>query len=82
MNLNDNPGLLWYDESSLPLAAKLQRAAVRYREKHGGWPNVCYLHPSALVDAPESVTLPETVVQLKAARNVWPKYMRLEVEGE
>ena len=41
-------GLLWYDDSSRTLAAKIAPAVHRYREKFGMVSNVCYVHPSTL----------------------------------
>ncbi|MCD6345405.1 MAG: hypothetical protein J7M17_07380 [Anaerolineae bacterium] len=41
-------GLLWYDSSAQNLAVKIAAAARRYRERFGGEPNVCYVHPSDL----------------------------------
>ncbi len=42
-------GLLWYDDDpGRDLAAKIGRAAQRYRQKFGTPANVCYVHPSAL----------------------------------
>ena len=44
-------GLLWYDDDPRRgLEDKLGRAAQRYREKYGRWPNTCFVHPNALVD--------------------------------
>jgi hypothetical protein len=42
-------GLLWYDgDPKRPLEDKIGRAAERYREKYGRWPNTCYVHPHAV----------------------------------
>jgi hypothetical protein len=44
-------GLLWYDDDPRRgLEDKIGRAAQRYREKYGRWPNTCYVHPQATVD--------------------------------
>lgn len=40
-----NVGLLWYDDGP-DLAARVQRAAARYRRKFGAEPNTCYVHPA------------------------------------
>ena len=41
-------GLLWYDDDAgRGLAAKVKRAAQRYREKYGRLPNTCYVNPQA-----------------------------------
>jgi hypothetical protein len=42
-------GLLWYDnDPKVEFAAKVARAAGRYRERFGRAANVCYVHPSTL----------------------------------
>jgi hypothetical protein len=42
-------GLLWYDNDPKgALEEKIGRAAGRYREKTGRWPNTCYVHPKAI----------------------------------
>jgi hypothetical protein len=50
-----NVGLMWYDsDSSRTLEDKISRAAQRYREKFGRWPNTCFVHPQAMVEQAES----------------------------
>ena len=45
-------GLLWFDDDrKAPLAAKVEKAARRYREKFGRSPNVCYVNPVTLSEA-------------------------------
>ncbi len=42
-------GLLWYDgDPKRPLEDKIGRAAERYRQKYGRWPNTCYVHPQVV----------------------------------
>jgi hypothetical protein len=44
-------GLLWYDDDShRELEEKVGRAARRYHEKFGHWPNTCYVHPQAVAN--------------------------------
>jgi len=57
-------GLLWFDDSpTVPLAAKVDHAVRRYREKFGKAPNVCYVHPRTLAAAGTDAT-PVRVVGL------------------
>lgn len=44
-------GLLWYDDTECSLAQKVALAAARYRKKFGAAPNICYVHPSMMLDA-------------------------------
>lgn len=42
-------GLLWYDsDAQCRLEEKVGKAAQRYREKFGRWPNTCYVHPQTV----------------------------------
>jgi hypothetical protein len=42
-------GLLWYDgDAQCLLEEKVGKAAQRYREKFGRWPNTCYVHPQTV----------------------------------
>ncbi len=42
-------GLLWYDgDPRSTLEDKIERAAERYREKYGRWPDTCMVHPQAV----------------------------------
>jgi hypothetical protein len=47
-------GLLWYDDDPRRgLEDKIGRAALRYRERMGHWPNTCFVHPEALDEKSE-----------------------------
>ena len=42
-------GLLWFDgDPRLGLEDKIGRAARRFREKFGRWPNTCMVNPQAV----------------------------------
>ena len=42
-------GLLWHDDTASSLEEKIRNAVLHYRDKYGqGWPDTCYVHPSAL----------------------------------
>lgn len=44
-------GLLWYDDDPhRGLEDKVGRAAQRYWEKYGRWPNTCYVHPKVVAE--------------------------------
>lgn len=42
--MNTTLGLLWYDNSKAPLAAKLAPAIARHRERLGTRPTVCFVN--------------------------------------
>ncbi len=49
-------GLLWYDDNTArSLKQKVARAAARYHQKHGQVPNICYVHPTALLNGSVNV---------------------------
>jgi len=50
-------GLLWYDDSEMDLATKVQEAAQRYEEKFGRRPNTCYVHPASLPEGEKAFSL-------------------------
>lgn len=46
-----NLGMLWFDnDTSVDLAARIDRAAVYYRGKYGQEPNLCFVNPKMLVN--------------------------------
>jgi hypothetical protein len=70
-------GLLWYDGSRRTLEDKIIRAAQRYREKYGRWPDTCYVHSRAVADLAEQklqiVCKPEndrTMLRVLSAPNI------------
>lgn len=51
-------GLLWYDnDPRRALEDKIGLAARRYRERYGRWPDTCYVHPLALGQAEDPLSL-------------------------
>jgi hypothetical protein len=71
-------GLLWYDgDSRRALEDKIERAARRYHDKFGRWPNTCYVHPQAVIAQPghdQQVAFrlqdPSRVIKIVSASNV------------
>lgn len=71
-------GLLWYDDDPRRgLEDKIDRAAQRYREKYGRWPNTCYVHPQSaggLVEQEQNVACGSNngraTIQVLSAPNV------------
>jgi hypothetical protein len=63
-------GLLWFDDSpNVPLSAKVERAARRYRERIGRAPDVCYVHPQTLAAAKEMPADVQVVESVKVRPN-------------
>lgn len=38
-------GMLWFDNSKLPLEDKIKKAATYYEKKYGTKPEICMVHP-------------------------------------
>ena len=57
-------GLLWFDDNrKAPLAARVEKAARRYREKFGRSPDVCYVNAVTLSGA-EAVPARVKIIEL------------------
>ena len=82
-------GMLWFDDDpKRPLEEKIERAALRYKEKYGVTPNLCYANPRTvgenhstltikLSDGKLSKSAPQ--VTLKQARSILPNHFWLGV---
>ena len=70
-------GLLWFDsDPQRGLAAKIEDAARRYREKFGVPPDTCYVNQAALgADAPAGMAL-----RIVPAVNILPHHFWVGVE--
>ena len=71
-------GLLWYDDDPRRrLEDKVERAAQRYLEKHGRWPNTCYVHSQVVLSQAEKEPYvmcgsvePQDKIRLVSAPNI------------
>jgi hypothetical protein len=69
-------GMLWLDDNpQRPLAAKIALAVQHYQQKHGGLPNICYVHPSCLSQAIPTVGS----LKLVALQDILPHHFWLGV---
>lgn len=70
-------GLLWYDnDPKKTLERKVLEAAIRYREKFGSEPNVCYVNPTQL----EGQIVPPTF-RFVGMKTIRPNHFWLEHEA-
>ncbi len=73
-------GLLWFDnDPQRGLAAKVEEAASRYREKFGVVPNTCYVS-QAEWDKSGAVASPKAGLRVLPARNILPHHFWIGVE--
>jgi hypothetical protein len=64
-------GLLWFDsDPNRGLAAKIEDAARRYREKFGQWPDTCYVNNAALTDTGAQRTPSDLAVRVVPSTNI------------
>jgi len=80
-------GLLWFDnDPRRALTDKITKAAQRYHEKHGRWPDTCYVHPNAVADSTEQQQQVacrsgngRTTIRVLSAPNIFPHHLWLGV---
>jgi hypothetical protein len=68
-------GLLWYDsDPNRGLAAKIEDAARRYREKFGQTADTCYISNMTMTDAGMQQTLSGLAVRVVPSRTIRPHH--------
>lgn len=83
-------GMLWFDDDpKRTLEEKVERAAVRFREKYGITPDLCYANPHTVPDAERTVALKHsqsrggtTKILMKQARSILPNHFWLGVASD
>jgi hypothetical protein len=69
-----NVGMLWFDnDSKTDLVTKIDRAVDYYHDKYGKEPNLCFVHPSMVSEAPPKGSL----IKVKTSRSVLPNHFWL-----
>jgi len=69
-------GMLWFDDSSVNLSMKIQKAVEYYQKKYGRLPDLCLVHPNMLKDT----KLEEGKITVRAYRPVLPGHIWVGVE--
>lgn len=70
-------GWLWYDnDPKKPLEEKLIEASLKYKQKFGTEPTVCYVNPADL----DSKETSKGKVKLVGASAISPNYLWLEID--
>ena len=71
-----NIGMLWYDnDTKSDLPVKIERAVAYYREKYGDTPNLCFVHPSMLMEK----TLNGLNIEVRTTHSVLPNHFWLGI---
>jgi hypothetical protein len=71
-------GMLWFDDSQLPLGEKISRAISFYDEKYGRSPTHCLVHPETFNGGEEKVD----GVEVRQARTVMPNHFWIGIEDK
>ena len=71
-------GLLWYDDSKIDLATKVQEAAERYEEKFGRRPDRCHVNPVSLPGEAKKLSL--NGIKVLASPAVLPNHLWVGVQ--
>ena len=67
-------GLLWYDNSTQDMTAKILQAAARYQQKFGVKPDTCFVNPK---DAPHTASVQG--IHIKSKHTIMPNHIWLGV---
>lgn len=71
-------GLLWFDDSKLPLGDKITKAKAYFIKKYDRVPNLCLVHPSMLTET--RLDIPGLTV--KPYRPVLPGHLWIGIEED
>lgn len=86
-------GMLWFDnDNKSGLNNRVERAAEYYQRKYGKTPNMCYVHPSMIAPARDTVEEPTEMdataslnangVQVRPLSTVLPNHFWIGVSAE
>lgn len=74
-----NIGMLWFDnDNKATLSAKITRAAAYYQKKYGQRPNLCFVHPSMLVEG----QMRSENVEVLPTKAVLPNHFWIGIKSE
>jgi len=70
-------GMLWFDnDPKVDLPTKISQAANYYEKKYGVHPNLCFVHPSMLMDQPSL----RNGIQVKPNRRILPHHLWIGIQ--
>ena len=86
-------GMLWFDnDPKAELNAKVERAALYYRNKYGKIPTLCFVHPTMLANARgQAQMIPEgesaesyqtAGVEVRPTRSILPNHLWIGLNGK
>jgi len=71
-------GLLWYDDTQMEFAAKVQQVAQRYEEKFDRCRNTCYVNPASMPGATKKLSL--NGIKVVTSRAILPNHFWVGVQ--
>lgn len=78
--------MLWFDDDPThTLTEKIGRAAMRYRQKYGVYPNLVYANPRTTgvdSDTEQRIRLGDHTLTLKQARSIQPDHFWLGIASD
>jgi hypothetical protein len=76
-------GMMWFDNSKVSLAVKVERAARYYQKKFGEFPTLCFVRwDECLPSDPKSLLLEKTTVQIRTFQSILPSHFWLGIGDE
>lgn len=73
-------GMLWFDNSSINLTEKIQKAVDYYVKKYGRQPDLCLVHPSMLDSNQKQLEISKLTV--RPFRPVLPGHIWIGIEDK
>lgn len=80
-------GMLWFDnDKQVDLLTKVKRAAKYYEEKYGRTPNICFVHPTMVLndgqDATQTSTNSTKIIELRTSKLVLPNHFWIGINSQ
>ncbi len=72
-------GILWFDDSNMGLAEKIDHAVEYVRKKYSKVPRFCYVHPSMLEN---EAGFGRDGLSVRSSSSVMPNHFWLELQFE
>lgn len=72
-------GLLWYDDTQVEFATKVQQVVQRYEEKFGTSPNRCYVNPASMPGEAKRLSL--NGIKVLTSPTILPDHFWVGVQG-
>ena len=75
-----NTGMLWFDNSQLPLEEKIKKAVAYYENKYGRKPDLVLVNPKMI--GPEGASFSSDGLTIRPYRPVLPGHIWIGIEDK